>query len=175
MKTVSINLYQFNELSDEAKQIALEKLADINVDCNWWESTYEDAENVELKISGFDIDRGSYVTCGFMEGATTTARRIIAEHGEICDTYKLAKEFLSDHDKLVEKYSDGKNLNVVAYENEQDFDDDVKDLEDEFLKQLGECYLVMLRKEYEYRTSEAAIIETIEAREYDFTEDGELF
>jgi predicted transcriptional regulator len=32
----------------------------------------------------------------------------------------------------------------------------------------------MLQKEYEYLTSEEAIIETIEANEYEFTEKGEM-
>jgi hypothetical protein len=33
----------------------------------------------------------------------------------------------------------------------------------------------MLRQEYEYLTSEGAIIETIEANEYEFTEEGRMF
>jgi len=33
----------------------------------------------------------------------------------------------------------------------------------------------MLQKEYEYETSEEAIVETIKANEYEFTEDGNLY
>lgn len=37
MKTKTINTYQFDELSDEAKQHAIEKLSDINVNYEWWD------------------------------------------------------------------------------------------------------------------------------------------
>ena len=39
MKTVTINIYQFSELSDEAKENAIKELYDINVDSDWWYST----------------------------------------------------------------------------------------------------------------------------------------
>jgi hypothetical protein len=49
------------------------------------------------------------------------------------------------------------------------------DLDTEFQRALGKEYLSILRREYEYQTSEEAIIETIEANDYDFTEDGRIF
>jgi hypothetical protein len=45
MRTETINLYQFHELSDEAKARAILEYGDINVDHGWWESTYEDEEH----------------------------------------------------------------------------------------------------------------------------------
>jgi hypothetical protein len=42
------------------------------------------------------------------------------------------------------------------------------------LKDILYEYLEMLRQEYEYQTSEEAIIETIEANEYTFLEDGTM-
>ena len=47
-------------------------------------------------------------------------------------------------------------------------------IEDEFLKSLLEDYSIILQKEYEYQTSEEAIIESIKANDYEFTEDGKL-
>ena len=49
MKTVTINLFNFNELNEKAKEKALNKLRDINLEDNWWQFTYEDAKNI-----GFD-------------------------------------------------------------------------------------------------------------------------
>ena len=40
------------KLSDKAKQKAIEKFYDINVDYDWWDSVYEDAKNIGLKITG---------------------------------------------------------------------------------------------------------------------------
>ena len=53
-------------------------------------------------------------------------------------------------------------------------EDKLIDMENEFLKSLLEDYSIMLQNEYEYLTSEEAIIETIEANEYEFTQAGKL-
>ena len=172
--TKTYNVYKFSELSEDAKQKALEAMYDINIDYDWWNYVYEDAENIGLKITEFDLDRASFVHADTILSYTEIADRIIAEHGETCETYQTAKEFLNDRDNLVAKYSDGVKLDEVTEENEYDFDQDCDNLEEEFHKSLCEDYRIMLQNEYEYLTSEEAIIETIEGNDYDFTEDGEL-
>lgn len=164
MKTKTINLYQFSELSDEAKENAIEKLLDINVDFNWWNSTYEDAENINFKINSFDLDRASFVKGNFMTSAPETAELILSNHGEKCETYKDAKTFLSELNELTSTPG-----------NIEDIDEDkIEELENEFLQSLCEDYRIILTQEYEYLTREKAIIETIEANEYDFDIDGNL-
>lgn len=49
------------------------------------------------------------------------------------------------------------------------------DLDAAFARALSEEYLSILRQEYDYQTSEEAIKGTIEANDYDFTEDGKIF
>jgi hypothetical protein len=173
MRIIETKAYKFDELSDEAKDEAVEKLYDINLDYEWYESTYEDAENIGLKIKGFDLDR---MNCDgeFMVSSLECAGKIIAEHGETCETHKTAKFFLQEWDKLVEKYSDGINKNVVTYENESVFDTEADDLESDFLRSLCEDYRIMLQHEVDYLSSEEAIIETIQCNDYEFTEDGNL-
>ncbi len=173
MRKVTSYVYQFSELNDSQKQKAIEKLYDLNVMDDWYEFIYDDAKEVGLKIQGFDLDRF------FIQGELTlsgceSANLILENHGKTCDTYKLADEFLTDYDKLVEKYSDGKVKCTVAEENIYDFDNEADDLEQEYTKSLKEEYLSMLRKEYEYKTSEEAIIESIEANEYEFDEEGNI-
>jgi len=56
--TKTYKVYKFSELSEKAKETVLEKQWDINISYDWWDSTYDDAANIELKITGFDIDRG---------------------------------------------------------------------------------------------------------------------
>ena len=174
MKTITINLYKFSELSEEAKSIAIENLYSINTDNDWWYSTYEDAAQVNLKIKSFDIGRGSFVDAEFIKNAHDTANLILLNHGESCETYKTAKSFLQDYNELVAKYSDGVKTNVVTEDNEYDFDNEADDLESDFLELISEDYRIILSNEYDYLTSEEAIIETIEANEYYFTENGEL-
>ena len=162
MRTVRTKVYKFNELSDTAKQTAIEKLYDINVDCDWFDSVYEDAKTIGCKITGFDTGRGNYCDLKSCD-AHETARLIVENHGETCDTRILADEYLKDHAKLARD------------EDGDIFTDLLEELDAEFIRALGEEYLSILRKEYEYLTGEEAIIETIEANEYEFTEDGKMF
>lgn len=176
MKTITTqtDVYKFAELSEDAQQKAIESLWDINVDYDWSEYTIEDAKRIGLIITDFDIDRFS-IKGDLDFSGSDSAYKIISDHGETCDTYKLAKTFLSDWSKLVEKYSDGINKDIVAEDNEYDFDQEADDLENEFRKDLLNDYLSILTKEYEYQTSRAQIIETIESNDYDFTIDGKLY
>jgi len=167
--------YCFEELPEDIQEKAIENLYDINVDYSWWEFVYEDAENVLLKISEFDIDRASYVKADFIEYAENTAQKIIENHGDMCETFKTAEEYLKDRKELVKKYSDGVNIEEVAEDNELEFEDETEELDKEFLRAICEDYRVMLQNEYEYRTSEESIIETIKANEYEFTADGKIF
>lgn len=144
--TTKHTVYDFSELSEEAKQKALENLYDINVDHEWWDATYYDADNIGLTIDGFDTDHGT-IEGKLTDDMQSVCKSIMAEHGEGTDTYKLAEQWQHKHGE---------------------------DNTEEFTKLLLEEYLAILRQEYDYLTSEEAIIDTIEANEYEFTKDGEL-
>ncbi len=158
---ITRNLYKFDELTEAAQEKAVERLSDLNVDYEWWESTYEDAENIGLKISSFDLGGGREITGDFCMDAETVAENIQREHGAHCDTYKTAQEYLVALEKL-------------RNETPEDEDADTEEIDREFKRALLEDYLSMLDKEYEYLTSREQIIETIESMDYEFTEDGKL-
>jgi len=162
--TTTIEAFTFEELSEEARQHAIEKLYDLNVSFDWWQFIYEDAENAGIKINGFDIDRGSYCEIKFIESAEYSAQYIVSNHGEKCDTFECASAYLKDRDRTIE--GDFEDLYELDYLLDY--------LDDAFMKLLSECYLQLLRQEYEYLTSEEAIIETIKANEYEFTKEGNL-
>lgn len=168
-KEHTVTTYSFSELSDEAKERAIEKLYDINVDHDWWEHTYEDAERAGLKISSFDIDRGSYVAGGFIQSAEDTANGVIKEHGDRTETYQTAKNFLVEYNKLRPLIDDENN------DDYQEAEGELEAREKEFLHNLCEDYRIILQNEYEYLTSETSVRETIEANEYEFTEIGNLY
>ncbi len=171
MRTIRTKVYQFSELSKEAKQKAIETHFDININCDWWESVYEDAGQIGLKITGFDIDRASYCDGSFMLSAAEVAQNISTNHGETCGTYKTAESFIEQWQPVYSDYMDESSDNYESKELEQK----MIEMEDEFLKSLCEDYRIMLTKEYEYLTSDEAIQETIEANEYEFTADGKRF
>jgi len=92
MKTIEINLYEFDELGEEEQKRALRELSDINTDFDWWEFVYEDAEQIGCEIKGFDL-WGKTIGFGFKQDPETIAENIIKSHGKDCDTYKAAKAF----------------------------------------------------------------------------------
>ena len=185
MRIIETKVYTFNELSDEAKQHAIESLYDLNVDHEWWENVYEDAENVGLKIEGFDIGRGQDCTGHFIGSAWDTANEILKGHGPDCETFKTATDYMAEYKRLeVEQCQDEADrlclpveydlyLTRAEYLYYQD-EIDTEDIDAEFLRSLLEDYRIMLQKEYEYLTSEEAIIECIDANEYEFTAEGNL-
>ena len=172
--TVKTDVYKFNELSDETKEHCIEQMYDMNVDYDWWESVCYDAEQIGLKITGFNLDRGSYCSGDFIEYANEVAELIIKNHGKMCETYKTAQDYLTEYNKLTKD-----SLLCVECEEKAeclgDDDIDTDDIDAEFQKSLLEDYRIILQKEYDYLTSEEAIIETIECNDYNFTIDGKLF
>lgn len=156
-----IKVYQFEELSDKAKQRAMDWYREASYGDEWWESIYEDAENVGIKIKGFDCDRGNYIKGDFIRSAEYTANEIIKDHGTVCDTYKIAAKFLEKRKALDEKY----NEDGGGHE-------EYNDLDSEFKRAILEEYLSMLRKEVEDYYSDERVTENILANEYEFDENG---
>jgi len=157
MKTKTINLYEFDELSDQAKQRAIANNCGINVDYwEWYHSVYDDAENIGLKITGFDLDRNRHCTGKAVDDVLTIAHKIKTEHGFDTPTYELANEFIKDYAAL-----------------DEDIDaDELRGFENEFLKSILEEYSILLQKEYEWLTSKESIEDALRANEYEFLEDG---
>ena len=157
MRTITkeFKVYKFEELSETAQQSAIDKNYSINIDHDWWCYVYEEIEELGGTCEGFDIDRGPQIDLKIND-YEAFASKIIVEHGTECETYKTAKKFLDDI-------------------KESDNDDDIKSLNEEFLHAIGQDYLIMLRNEYEYLTTEESIHGTIEANDYEFLENGDIY
>lgn len=168
MKTETINVYKFDELSEEAKETAINEFRDINVSYNWWEFTYEDAKEIGLKITGFDLDRNKHATGELILSACEVAQNIFNNHGENCETYKSAEKFMQDWQPVF-------NEAMTEPENLSELEEKLIDLEQEFEQELLEDYATILQNECDYLMSDEAVIEAIEANEYDFLESGKPY
>ena len=148
-------VYQFDELDDKAKERAREWYRAGALDYEWWESVYEDAAQVGLKITGFDLGRGQSIDGELTMSAMESVSNILTTHGEDCDTYKLASRYYPQ---------------LLA----QDFEDEeaAQQLEEEYVRELKEEYWHMLNREMEYLLSDECVDETIMANEYEFLENG---
>jgi hypothetical protein len=169
MKTVQIQSYSFDELSDKAKAKARDWWRNGALDYEWWESVYDDADTAGLKITSFDLDRHLHAKGEFISDACDCADKIIKNHGESCDTYKLAEAFQKERDSIVDsapRNTDGE------LESERELGDKLDEREAEFLRAILEEYAHMLQKEYEYLLSDESADETIRANDYQFDEQG---
>lgn len=182
-ETITRNIYTWDDLTDQDKDIVIGNNRDINVDHDWWESTYMDAENIGLKITGFDLGRSQECSGDFLLNAAEVARKILADHGDTCSTYQTAQDYLQSRfvelkqlcqdeaDELCIAFSFGDGVLDVHDTDECELVEVLEDANTNFLKSLLEDYRHMLQKEYEYLCDDEAIIETIEANEFEFNED----
>jgi len=158
-----IEIYNFDDLqaNPELKAKVLDNLYDINTSHDWWDATYEDAENIGFKITDFVLN-GS-INYEPVLSASEVCANIFRDHGDDCSTYNLAEKFL-------EKF----NPIFAAYLDTEEREDELTELEEEFFKDLSNEYLYILQSELEYLESCEAVLETIQANEYEFTIDGKL-
>ena len=163
MKTITQNIYKFNELSDDAKQKAIQQYADIQVDYDWWDFILDDAKRYGLKISEFDTYRRN-IDISYEDDPQDVAMAILKDWGEGTGLYNLAEYYLGSYNELAAVYNEE--------DDELSDTDDIIALNDEFLQRLGEEFLSMLISEYEWRTSDESIAECIEANDFEFYENG---
>lgn len=171
MRTIRTKVYKFSELSKEAQEKAIDsyRANDNNTEFVFaWDAIYEDAKEIGLKIISLDdhiANKGE-----FIYSAQDTAKKILANHGEICDTYKTAQTFISECEAIQQQAEkEGKDGDEDYW-----FSDEIEELEEEFLRSLLEDYRIMYNRDIEYQNSDEAIKETIEANEYEFYANGKM-
>jgi hypothetical protein len=171
MKTVKVTLFAINELTDEVKSKVLDKFRDINVNYDWWDSIYDDAKEIGLKITSFNLDRNRHAKGKFLLAANEVAQNILNNHGDSCETYKTASSFMEDWQLVFNDYMDESSEKYESKEVEEE----LQEMEDSFLDSLLEDYSIMLQKQYEFLMEDKAVEETIIANEYQFLENGKRF
>ena len=160
-ETITRALYAFDELSEDAKEKALDAHRTCNLDHEWWDWTYEDAANVGIKITEFGLDRDRHAD-GEVADPVQTAIDIVANHGAHCSTHKTAAAFLKERTELIAGWTGDEDL----------LDDKLNELDEDFARDILEDYSIILQNEYAYLYSDEAVQETIEANEWEFGKYG---
>lgn len=199
MKTKTITLYQFSELSDEAKEKAIETLRDINVDYPDWDDFMIDYWQDRLNKIGFENAKIRYSGfCSQGDGASFAAdvniEKLLSAMVYCATKYENARIFelvsllryknaINIHlSRGSSNYSHERTISVnvdidYPYERGSFWPKIVEQFEnalDDFRIDLCSAIYKSLENEYNYLTSEEAIIETIEANKYDFLENGKI-
>ncbi|WP_143822987.1 hypothetical protein [Mucilaginibacter sp. MD40] len=169
MKTIQLNLYHFSELNERAQKKALADNQDFNVNNNWWDWIYDDAEEAGLKITGFDLDRACYCNAQFIHDAIYTATQVRLNHGEKTETMQVTTAFWERRDHAVNTW---RRDEIGEFENAEELDTTLDSIEEDYLKAMSLAYLRLLDKVYDELTSDEAIAESLTANEYWFTADG---
>ena len=178
-ETVTVKIFQFDELDDKAKERAREWYRQGALDYEWWDFVYEDASNIDLKIEGFDLDHGGNIE-GKILGAdyVGAASKILKDHGPETDTYILAEQFLKDikpvQDEIDSIESDD-NATRDMLDRLSILSDKADTMRKAFEYVLLQEYLSMLNKKYEYLMSEEQVDESIRSNGYEFTQDGKWY
>ena len=146
MKTIEIKAYEFNELNKKAKDKVLFDFIDINTNYDWWDIVYDEFDYLGLKVNSFDIYRQT-IDIEFKNDIKDFCNNVVNDWHDtdivnICDDY-LVNE--NNPNKKNETY---------------------------YKRLIADEVLTTLTNEYDYQSSSEAIIETIEANEYLFTNEG---
>ena len=180
MREMNVTVYSFAELSDDAKERALNAFRDINVEFSWWEDTF-DAIRTAGKLLGLEIgeiqfDTDSHCTFDahyrYVRGAVKAVckefSRADALHKVARDLQDLQKRHFYSLSCNVSSRRDTNSYQCFRFG--EDYECDLGDIIDDF----AHWARILLRDEYEWLTSDEAVKEMIEANEYEFTEDGKL-
>ena len=192
MRTVEHNLYQFDELSDSAKERAREWYR-TTFDYEWWDFVYDDAKEIG-KILGIDISEIYF--SGFWsqgDGAQFTgdykyhkgASKEIRSYTNDEELHRIADDLqeiqrrnfysitasVSHSGHYYHEYC----TTINVYDSrEVDVSIDTEESIQELMRDYMRWIYRALEREYDYLTSDENIDEMMAANEYEFDENGEM-
>ena len=188
--TVKTNVYKFEELSEEAKETAMEELFNINVeDTDWAEFIIEDlVEDCKKLGIRFDSDNVCWSICSRDNHCYV---RTCDLNFDWCNYVELPGKFGAYQNYMgggivggiqteiipEDKIEEGDEENIPLENLKNDGYGDPGEIAQNLNKALN-CFsetLKKLWKEYQYLTNEKCIIETIEANDWEFTIDGKRY
>jgi len=184
MRTIRTKVYKFDELTPAAQNKAIEKLYDINVDHSWWEYGLENMvnmlsengfENAKIQFSGFSSQGdGASFDADINVSHFCNDRRIVKIAEEYCHFHIAKSSFANHYSHERTRYVEYNSLEAKSVRINEALQQLSETIEQRRLSLSKQIYKD-LEQEYEYLTSKEAVIETIQANEYEFYQDGTLY
>lgn len=217
-ETITRNIYKFNELTEDAKENAINEFREQGVDVNYiydeayntvkefhkyfptkegnrsWLNTQFTCEDNILELTGERLRK--YLINNFYSAlysrkylGSIGKNKVINHRMSETHYYNMSKGAICNSSNFIYsniQFNNDCTLTGVCYDysllrpiydfiNEGHIKDSFKYLNFEML--INDCFESLekdIKKEVEYLSSEEAIIETIEANDYEFNEEGEL-
>lgn len=158
MKTVTVKLYKFSELSDDAKEIARSDYRQ-HVDYPWFDDALKSikafCDHFGVTIKDYEI--GAFSPSYLTTGATNSNFRCVKL--KRIDREQMPTGYCLDNVLWMSFYDEFKRTGDALYAFNQAIDDAVRDIV----------------KDAEWNYSDECIDEMLEINEYDFTENGKLY
>ena len=208
MRTVTTTLYRFDELSEDAKQRAIEWYRNGNLDYKWWDFVYEDCANIadiigidlrnrkvklmdgstrydpDIYFSGFyhqgsgSSFRGSY---RYKKGCKKEIRSYASVDAELHRIVDGLQAVQSSHFYAISAHIEpGRYDNTIRVgvdydpNNYQYLQDGAEQEIEDLMNAFNGWIYSRLQSEYEYLQSDECIAESLEANEYEFTQEGSI-
>lgn len=190
MKTVSVNLYQFDELSDKAKEVARDWFKKGYPEHGWWESVFDDAREIatrfgveikDINFSGFWSQGDGACFTGTFRSADlikTTEEHFKSEYPTEEGLHVLLRRLLAV------KHQENAFLQLTTFGHYyhsgtmQAEDPDSYYVWDEMnevlscLRSFADWIYASLEKEHDYLCSNECVDENIQINEYWFLDSG---
>ncbi len=193
--TSSKSIFKYNELSEKAKEKAIENLNQINTDFEWWDSDYDDFSQIadilgiDLKVenkrthiyfSGFSSQGDGASWEGSYKYTKGSAKKIRAYAPTDKELHRIADQLQSIQKENMYRisasvkhrghyyHSGCMDVTVFKYDvngNETDLKEGIEKEVTQLLRDFADWIYKHLENQYDYLTSKEAIEKTIEANE----------
>ena len=176
-------VYQFDELTDAAKEKAREWFRNASADDNWWsESVIDDAKRIGALV-GFEVDEvywqgdGACWT-GSVTYSTGCATAVARECPQDAEIQRIARAWADLQRRNFYQIRGGVSANYRYMRTSVDAyrADYASVVDEDYINQIvsdfADWIYRSLEKEYDYQMSDECVDESIRANEYEFDEDG---
>ena len=182
MREITVKVYSFDELSEEAQERAINELRPLNIEPYWYEDTFDTiraaGKLLGLEIGEIHFDTESYCMFDahyrYVRGAVKAVQAEFSWADDLCKVAKDLQDLQKRHFySLSCAVTEGRSMNYYrCFRFGKDYEcDDLGDILDDF----AHWAWVLLCDEYDWLTSDGAIREMIDGYEfYEFTEAGDL-
>lgn len=187
MKSITLNLYTFDELKPDIQKKVLEEHLYTNVEYfNWYEFTINDQTErlASLGYNDADIRFSGFYSQG--DGASFTATVDLATwinqdkknraKFQALDKFDISASIIRtthhySHENTIRAATD---MESDAPETMQDLENELEEAITQEARELSQEIYRTLEEDYNYLTSDECITETIESNEYTFEHDGTM-
>lgn len=176
METINVKLYSFNELEEDIKRKVIQNNCDINTNYDWWDCTYDTLNECGIKIESFDLYRKQIKISNILNWEEI-AQNLRKNFGSATDLHIESLNFIKERDNLTKELGSGNDKDgySVDCDNYDIYDERIIEIETEYKRELENNILNWLNSEYDYLTSEKAIIETIDDNNFKFLKHGAIW